>query len=60
MFAIFDKSVEDDKKNIGKNKFPHSDDEDEFNFHLQLLDLLGMCAKGRNITTTNFCRGLYE
>lgn len=36
------------------------EDESEFNFHLEFMDLLGMCARGSNVVTTNFCRGLFE
>ena len=60
MYEGFVQEVNDDPKNVSKTPFPDSDDEKEFNFHLQLMDLLGMCAKGRNITTTNYCRQLYE
>ena len=59
MYEEFSKSVDNEPKYIAKVKYPQHE-EDEFNFHLQFLDLLGMCAKGHNIATTNFCRGIYE
>ena len=42
------------------NFFPYRDDYTEFNFHLQMMDLFGLCTIGRNIITTNKCRGLYD
>ena len=29
------------------------------NYHLELVDLLGMCAKGRNEFTERYCRQLF-
>ena len=28
----------------------------DLNYHLELVDLLGMCAKGRNPVTEEYCR----
>jgi hypothetical protein len=32
----------------------------ELNYHLELVDLLGMCAKGRNEYTEKYCRSLFD
>lgn len=32
----------------------------DLNYHLEMVDLLGMCAKGRNEVTEKFCRALYD
>ena len=59
MYDEFVETVANDHHYIAKVNYPSSE-ENEFNFHLQFLDLLGMCSKGHNIATTNFCRGIYK
>ena len=58
LFEEYKETVMKDSKNLTKVLDPR-EEEIEFNFHLEFLDLLGMCTKGANVITTNFCRSLY-
>lgn len=58
MFDQYKESVMKNDNDLAKVLYPKNI-ETEFNFHLQFIDLLGLCCRG-NMVTTNYCRGLYD